>query len=121
MKVVRNVAIVLLLAAIVYALRREGRAEADVVASALVWMLNVIFGGTLLWFLMVMYRQYRGELHSLGDRGRLALYASLGLIALALTATGLLWSTGPGTVAWFALLAAGAYGIVASWRSYQRY
>lgn len=121
MKVVRNVAIVLLLAAIVYALRREDRAEADLVAGVLLWTLNVIFGGTLLWFAMVMYRQYRGELHSLGDRARLALYGSLGLIALTLTATTLLWGSGPGTVAWFALLAAGVFGVVSTWRAYQRY
>lgn len=120
-QVARNVGIVLALSAVVYVLRRESGGEADLVAAVLLWMLNVVFWGTLLWFAMVMYRQYRGELHSLGDGARFALYASVGLIALTLTATAVLWNTGPGTLAWFALLVAGGYGIFASWRSYQRY
>ena len=116
MKHVRNWAIVLLLGAIVYAAPGAGPA-----AGLLAWVLSVIFFGVLVWFAVVMYRQYRGELHATGERTRVLAYGSVGLAVLTLTATSRLWDTGPGTVAWFALLAAASYGVYAAWRSYRTY
>lgn len=117
MKHVRNVAIILVLAALVFAARdRAGPA-----ASILLWLLNVAFLGVLIWFLAVMYRMYRVELLGLSDRTRAVVYGSAGLVALTLTATSLLWRTGPGTIVWFGLLAAATVGFVSSWRAYRRY
>lgn len=117
MKHVRNVAIVLALGAAMYVLRdRAGPAT-----SVVVWLLNITFLAVLAWFLAVMYRSYRGEVMSLGDSTRAVLYGSVALISLTLTATSLLWRTGPGTIAWIALLAAACYGIYTSWRAYRRY
>jgi hypothetical protein len=115
-KHVRNVAIVLALAALVYASPQVGLA-----AGILSWLLGVVFLGVLAWFLMVMYRTYRAELMSLGDGARAVLYGSVGLAALTLTATSVLWSTGPGTIIWFALLVAASYGFFSTWRAYRRY
>lgn len=112
----RNIAIVLALAAIVYAIPSAGRG-----LNLLSWLLGVVFLGTLAWFAAVMYRQHRGELEGLGDRMRLVMYASLALIALTLTASRRLWETGPGTVAWVGLLALAIYGLVMSWRAFRSY
>ena len=116
MKHVRNIAIVLALAAVVYAAPGAGAA-----AGLLAWLLGVVFLGVLAWFVMVMYRHYRGEIFSLGDGMRALLYASVGLAVLTVTATPRLWSSGPGTAVWFALLALASCGAFAAWRSYQRY
>jgi hypothetical protein len=75
----------------------------------------------LAWFVMVMYRQYRSEIFSLGDGMRALLYASIGLAVLTVTATSRLWASGPGTAVWFALLAVASCGAFVAWRSYQRY
>ena len=116
MKHLRNVAIVLALAAVVYAAPGAGAA-----AGLLAWFLGVVFLGVLAWFVMVMYRHYRGEIFSLGDGMRALLYASVGLVVLTVTATPRLWASGPGTAVWFALLAVASCGAFVAWRSYQRY
>ena len=116
MKHIRNIAIVLALGAIVYAAPGAGDA-----AGVLAWLLGVIFLLTLAWFVAVMYRQYRGEIYSLGDSMRLVLYASIGLIVLTLTATQRLWHTGAGTVVWFGLLAAASAGVYLAVRAHRSY
>ena len=115
-KHVRNIAIVLALATLVYASPQVGFA-----AGLLSWLLGIVFLGVIAWFLYVMYRSYRAELQSLGDGVRAVLYGSIGLAALTLTATPTLWGSGTGTIVWFALLAAATYGLFASWRAYRRY
>lgn len=116
MKHVRNIAIILALAGVVYAAPAAGAA-----AGLLAWLLGVIFLGVLAWFVMVMYRQYRAEIFSLGDGMRALLYASIGLVVLTVTATPRLWASGPGTAVWFGLLAVASCGAFVAWRSYQRY
>jgi hypothetical protein len=116
-KHVRNVAIILALAALLFA----ARGRAGPATSILLWLLNLTFLGVLAWFVAVMYRTYRVELLGLTDRTRAVLYGSAGVVALTLTATSLLWRTGPGTIVWFGLLAAASLGFVSSWRAYRRY
>ena len=117
MKHVRNIAIVLALATLLYATRDAGLA----VVNVLSWLLGVIFLGTLAWFVAIMYRQYRGEIYSLSDGMRLVLYGSIGLALLTVTATHTLWRTGPGTVIWFGLLAAASAGLFAAVRAHRSY
>jgi hypothetical protein len=115
-KNVRNIAIVLALAGVVYALPAVGA-----LAGLLAWLLGVVFLGVLAWFVMVMYRHYRGEIFSLGEGMRALLYTSLALAVLTVTATPRLWASGPGTAVWFALLALASSGAFVAWRSYRRY
>jgi hypothetical protein len=115
-KHVRNIAIVLGMAAVVYLAPGAGFA-----AGLLSWLLGVVFLGVLAWFVAVMYRHYRGEVFSLSDGMRALLYACVGLIVLTVTATPRLWASGPGTAVWFALLAVASCGVFVAWRSYQRY
>ena len=119
MKHVRNIAIVLALATLVFVTRRGPGAA---VANTLVWLLNAAFLGVLAWFVMVMYREHRAEINSLGDRMRLVLYGSIGLAVLTVTATRRMWDMGGGgTVLWIGLLALASFGLVSAWRAFRSY
>ncbi len=102
----RNVVIVLAIAALV-ALVQGGQTAANVALQAL----SLVFLGVIVYFLSIIYRQYRTTLYGLGDRRRAMLYLALGVGTLTLTASSKLWATGAGSVAWVLLLAASAYTV----------
>jgi hypothetical protein len=112
----RNIAIIFALAAVVTLVPGGGRAAT--IALQVVWL---IFLATLFWFAVVMYRQHRLSLYSLGDRRRAILYAALAVGTLTLTATGRLWRTGAGSVAWLVLLAVAVYAVITIAWSARRY
>ncbi|HEX2016376.1 MAG TPA: hypothetical protein VGN69_06745 [Solirubrobacteraceae bacterium] len=100
----RNIAIVLAIAAAVWALPGGGRA-ANLVAA----VLSVLFAAGLGFFAARMYLEHRVALHGLGDRHRGLLYGAIALVFVTLAATPRLTSSGPGTIVWLALLAAAVY------------
>lgn len=112
----RNVLIVLALAAAVVLLPGGGTAS-ETVLQALSAMLLAAVG----WFAVRLYRERRVDLDGLPDRVRAILYVSLGLVVLTATATGRLWSTGPGTLVWFALVALICAGLLTCWRAWRAY
>ena len=81
-KNVRNVLIVLALAALVVAVPGGGTG-----AAVAIQIVSLAFLGSLGWFASIMYRQHRAELYGLGDNRRAILYVALGVGALTLTAT----------------------------------
>jgi hypothetical protein len=115
-KNVLNVAIILIIAALVVLIPGGGRGAN--VATQAVWL---VFLATLVWFATIMYRQHRVSLYGLGDRRRAILYAALAVATLTLTATSRLWKTGVGSVVWLVLLAAAAYAVIAIVWSARRY
>jgi hypothetical protein len=80
-KHVRNIAIILVIAAAVDVVPGGGQA-ANTAAQAI----SLLFIATLGWFAGLMYREHRVSLYSLGDRRRLALYASIGALLLVFSA-----------------------------------
>jgi hypothetical protein len=104
--VVRNVLIVLAIAAVV-AFVQGGHTAANVAIQAV----TLAFLGTLVWFAALTYRERRASLYSLGDRRRALLYVALGVATLTLTATSRLWASGAGSVAWLLLLGGSAYAV----------
>jgi hypothetical protein len=68
-----------------------------------------------------LYRDHRSDIYGLGDRNRGILYCAAGLATLTLTATDRLWSTGPGTIVWFALMALAGYSGYAVFRASRQY
>jgi hypothetical protein len=112
----RNVLIILALAAVVMLVPGGGNASAAILQALLIAMLAVIA-----WFGVRLYREHRTDIYSLGDRNRGILYASAGLVALTVTATDRLWSTGPGTVVWIALVALACYGVYYVFRVSREY
>ena len=113
---VRNVAIILALAAAVAFLPAAG-----VGASFLGWLLGIAFLAALAWFVARLYREYRLTIYGLGDRNRGLLYVAVGVTVLTLTATRLLWESAVGTAAWFVLLGAAVWAAVYVYRAWREY
>ncbi len=113
---VRNVAIVFVLAALVVLVPGGGTG-----ARVAITAVSLAFLATLGWFASVMYRQHRSELYGLGDSRRATLYVAIGVAALTLTATHRMWQTGSGQIAWFVLIIASAYAVVAVVVAARRY
>ena len=101
---VRNVAIILVLAAVI-AFAPGGGSGANVVIEAI----SVCFLAAMGWIGTLMYRQHRATLYSMGDGRRAALYGSAVVLALTLTATGRLTNSSGGSVAWLLLVGASVY------------
>jgi hypothetical protein len=113
---VRNVLVILALAAVVMLVPGGGNASAAILQLLVIAMLSAIA-----WFGVRLYREHRTDIYSLGDRNRGILYASAGLVALTVTATDRLWATGPGTVVWIALVALACYGVYYVFRVSREY
>ncbi len=119
MTTARNVAIILVLAALVAFLPAGGLA-----ADLLGWLVSAVFLVALAWFAGRLYRQFRPEIYGLGDQMRALLYGSIAMMVLALSGTRRLLDTSAGTIAWFALLGAAVAGVVAvvrHWRADRAY
>ncbi len=115
LKTTINIAIIAALAAIIDVVPGGGTG-ATVVSQAV----YLVFLGALAWFAMIMYRQHRYTLYSLGDRRRLVLYIAAGIAAVTLTATHRMWQTSAGSVAWLVLLGCAIYAVVAVVVAYRR-
>jgi hypothetical protein len=110
----RNIGIILALAAIV-AFAPGGGDGADLISQ----VLSAVFAIAIALFMGRLYIQFRTDIYGLGDRWRLVLYASIGLIVVTLAATSRLFDSGPGTLLWFALLGGAAYALYLTWRQYR--
>jgi hypothetical protein len=107
-KTVRNVVIVMAIAALLVFAPGGGTAARTITQA--VWL---AFLASLFWFGMVMYRQNRVYIYGLGDRRRAIVYVALGIAALTLTASQRMWQSGAGKVAWVLLLGACVYAVTA--------
>lgn len=112
----RNVLIILALAAVVMLVPGGGNASAGIIQALVIAML-----ASIAWFGVRLYREHRTDIYALGDRNRGILYASAGLVALTVTATDRLWATGPGTVVWVGLIALACYGVYHVFRVSREY
>lgn len=108
-KVVRNVAIILALAAVVDYAPGGGTASRVVIQAV-----SLIFLACIAWFLSIGYRQHRVTLYSLGDGRRAALYGAVGVAVVTLSATPRLWNAGGvGVLVWLVLVGGAAYTVLA--------
>jgi hypothetical protein len=116
-KNVRNVAIIIVLAVLVWRLP-SGATAGRTISN----LLSVILLAGLAFFAYRMYMENRSELLDLDDRLRLILYGSLALLVITLVATSRMWNAGPGPVLiWFALVAIAGYGFAMVVRAYREY
>ncbi len=113
---VRNIVIVMAIAAVVAFVPGGGGG-----AGALIAAISIAFLAAIAWVASIMYRDHRTALYALGDRRRAALYAALGVLALTLTATARLTSTGAGSVAWLLLIGGSVYVVIATVLAARRY
>jgi hypothetical protein len=113
----RNGAIVLLLAVVVWKLPGGGTA-ADVVSN----LLGLIFAGGIVFFGYRLYMEHRSSLFMFEDKTRALLYACGVLLAFALLGTRELWDQGGiGVLVWLALIGAATYGLVTVYRASREY
>jgi hypothetical protein len=110
----RNIAIIVGLAAVV-AFAPGGGEGADLISQ----LLSAVFTVVIAFILGRLYLQFRTDIYGLGDRWRLVLYASIGVLIVTLAASGRLFDTGPGALAWFALMGGAAYALYLVWRQYR--
>jgi hypothetical protein len=114
---VRNVAIVLGIAALIVLIPGGGKG-----ATSAGQALGLAFLAVIGWFAYTQYREHRLWLESLGAARRAILYVAGGVAVLTLSAQTRLWSAGSGgKVAFVLLLAAAAYAVYAVIRSARRY
>lgn len=113
----RNVLIVLVIAALVAFLPGGGTGGNVALQAA-----SLAFLGVIVYVASIMYRQHRSTLYSLGERRRAMLYVALGVAAVTLTGTTRLWHEGgAGQVAWLLLLGGAAYTVFAVFWSARKY
>ena len=112
----RNIVIVLLIAAAVYALPGGGRA-ANIFESVLL----IGFGVGLGYLGLRLYRENRVALHGLGDRYRALLYGAMALGMVLVVGQKRMWQSGIGELAWFVLAGLVVYALIAIYRYARSY
>ncbi|QEC47840.1 hypothetical protein FSW04_09840 [Baekduia soli] len=112
----RNVAIVLALAAAVAFLPGGGK-SATFVSS----LLGVAIGVIFVLLAVRFYRENRVAIFGLGDRHRALLYGALGAVVVALAGRGRLLGTSVGTLVFFVLLLGAAAAVYAVWKHHRSY
>ena len=116
-KHLRNIAIVILLAVIVWQV--PGGDSASVTISNI---LSIVFAAGIGFLGYRLYMENRDTLFGLEERQRGLLYAGLALIVITLVATRRMWDASPlGAVVWLALMSGGVYAIYSVWRAYRTY
>jgi hypothetical protein len=116
LQTLRNVAIILALAAVVDFLPGGGAAAATVMAA-----LTLIFMAAIAWFVYRLYREQQLTLSTLTDPQKAGLFGAVGGIALLVVAYDEFSSWSGGVLLWIALIAACVGGIALIWRSATSY
>jgi hypothetical protein len=116
LKTLRNVAILLLIAAAVEFLPGGGRA-----ASTFSTALGVVFLAGLAYGAFWFYRRHRLGIYGLGDQRRGLLYGALAVGIVTVAAKPRMWETGFGEFVWFVLLGLVAYTLLALFRYSRSY
>ena len=112
----RNIAIILALAAIVYFVPGGGDAAALIGA-----LLSTAILASFVMLAARFYRENRMDIVGLGTRWRAILYGALAVIVFAMAARPRLIETGGGTLLWLAAVAGSAYAMYRVWRHYREY
>ncbi len=114
--VVRNVAIVALVALAVVVVPGGGRA-ADLVIAAI----SLAFLAAIAFFAHRLYMENRMTLWTLTTAHRALLYGGFALAFMTLVATPRLWDGGLGPVAWMLLMAIACGAVFYVWNESRRY
>ena len=116
MRILRNIAIIALLAVPVAFLPGGGEA-----ARAVITALTMAFLATMALFARQLYRQDQLTVDTLPDGQRAVLFGALGVITLMIAGADEMLSTGGGTVLWIVLLAGSALAIYRVWAEAHSY
>lgn len=114
--ILRNVLIVLALAAVVDFAPGGGTGATVAIQAA-----SLLFLAAAAWIGTRLYREHRVALYSLGDRRRAILYVAAGTVTVVLTASSRLFAHGPTAVVGILLIALCAYAVFTVLWSARRY
>src|SRR4051794_12741519 len=112
----RNLAIILLLGAVVAFLPGGGDAAAILGA-----VLGTLILASFVFLAARWYRDHRLALETLGDRHRALLYGAVALVVFAMAGRGRMLDTGAGAVLWMACLLGAGYAGYRVWRHWREY
>ncbi len=112
MRVLRNVAIVALIALLLTVLPAGGNLATGILAA-----LSLAFAGSIAMLAVRFWRERSMARDALSDRERGLIYTGLGAIALMVVGTDELLATGPGTIAWLLVIAVSGWLVYTTWRS----
>ena len=115
-RTVRNVAIIALVALAIVVLP-GGSGVADLAVAAV----SLAFLSAIAWFGYRLYVSGGSFLWGLTTAMRSLLYGALAVAFMTLTASARLTDSGPGTLAWLALLAGSAFAVYHVWKESRRY
>jgi len=116
MRMVRNWAIVALIALAIVALPAGGP-TLNVVMS----LLSIAFFAAIALFVYRLYREHRFTIDSLEPVQRAVLYSSIGLAILTFAASSRLLDSGIGILVWLVLLGLASYGVFWVFQRYRSY
>lgn len=114
MKAIRNVAIIVLIALALTFLPAGSN-----IASGLLTALGLVIGVSIVAMLIDLWRRTGLQRDAFTDRQRWLIYGSCGAIALMIVGADEMLASGPGTVAWIAILALSGWLIFNTWREAQ--
>ncbi len=112
----RNILIVLLIAAAVYAVPGGGTA-AGIVST----LISIAFAVSIWFALVYVYRNFRTTIFGLGDRHRGMLYGGLAAILFLGASADRFFDSSVGTLAWLTILGAAAYALYETFRHWREY
>jgi hypothetical protein len=107
MRTLRNIAIIMLLAAFVAFVPGGGNAAAAILAFA-----GLVFLALIAFTAWQLFRQYQMNYVGLDDRRRALFVGAVGAIVLMIAGADELTRTGGGLIAWLAVLGAAIYVVV---------
>jgi hypothetical protein len=116
LKTVRNIAIVVLIAAAIYLIPGGGRAS-----QTFLGILYIGFAVAIGYIGLRLYREHHVALHSLGDTYRGLLYGAIAFAVLAYAARARMWESGLGELLWFVLVGGIVYALIAVYRHWRAY
>jgi hypothetical protein len=115
-KHIRNVAILVALALIVWLVPGGDRASLTVSN-----VLGLMLAAGFVFLGYRAYMEHRPTILGLEDRQRGILYASLALLVIAIVGFSPMWATGGGGLLWLVLVAIACWGIYSVWRASRAY
>jgi hypothetical protein len=116
-KNLRNFAIVIALAVVVWKVPGGGTAAATISN-----VFTVAFLAGLFFLGYRLYMEHRETIFGLEERQRGILYGALALTVFAIVATSRLWGIGGlGALLWLAMLGAAGWALYSVWRAYRTY
>ena len=115
-KHLRNIAILIVLALIVWLVPGGDRAS-----LTLSNLLGLVLAAGFVFLGYRMYIEHRTTLMGLEDRQRGILYASFALLVIAIVGFNRMWQTGGGGILWLVLVAISCWGVYSVWRAWRAY